>query len=283
MFNSLDLPEFKVEDAYDEFLSRIKNAGVNEKDKKELEDFIKALQEGEKIKKEPNLSKNKLWENIKKYCSITFNKLPTEKTCPICGLYIEKSSNIPYFKKNMNWSIEHIKPKSLYLEHICEPRNLVRICRNCNENKGDWAEDVSIIFNPYINKYPNLLENIKIEYHHKDKHKFNYDFRLLINDDKLINDNHYRNYKEIYKVDSSLKEYTENFISDYFINSLEEISDMIDSKEELISLLEEDIVEKLNKMNTETVEGTILTELLNIILDNITDFITVRKDFDFFS
>lgn len=283
MFNSLDAPKFKVEDAYDEFLSRVVNAEVNKEDKKELLNFIKSLQKNGEIKEELNISTNKLWGYIKKYCSTTLDKLPTEKTCPICGLYVEKSNNVPYLKNNMDWSIEHIKPKSSYLEYICEPTNLVRICTDCNINKGDWAENVSIIFNPYIHEYPNLLENVQVEYHDQDKYRFHYEFKLVTEDNDPMEDNYYYNYEKIYKVGSSFKEYTENFISAHFISPLEEISDFIDSQEELIEFLKSDIVEKLNKIDTDTVEGIILTEILKVILNNISSFITVRKEFDIFS
>lgn len=283
MFNKLESPEFKVEEAYDEFLNRIENAGVNKKDKNELQNFIKTLKEDGEIKEELNLSIEKLWENIKKYCSTTLDRLPVEKTCPICGLYVENSNTVFYLKNNNKWSIEHIKPKSSYLDYICTPTNLVKICKDCNENKGDWDEDVSIIFNPYTHEYPNLLYNIHIEYYRKDKHRFHYEFKLSNKNDRQINDDHSRNYEDIYKVGSTFKEYTEKFISDHFINSLEQLADEIDSLEGLTVLLESDIRNKIDKIDSDTVEGKLLTELLTLILNNISEFITLRKEFDFFS
>lgn len=88
---------------------------------------------------------------------------------------------------------------------------------------------------------------------------------------------------KIYKVGSTFKEYTEKFISDHFINSLEQLADEIDSLEGLTVLLESDIRNKIDKIDSDTVEGKLLTELLTLILNNISEFITLRKEFDFFS
>lgn len=295
MFYSLEFPELKVDDVYIEFLKRIENSSVNEKDKTELKNFVKLLKENKgenEIDKNTlenndiNISTSQLWKYFNKYTSLKY-ELPTNGNCPICGLKAfnpQENNDEDNIKK---LSIDHVKPKSKYLNYICEPTNLVKICQECNENKDDWGlgegEDVKDIFNPYIHHYPNMLDHLEVDFFSNDEYRFYYEFILSKQNSDLITSNHHKNYSSIYKVGKSYKLYTEKYLSEKFISPLERIFDQFESKEDLKDFIKMEVNEELNHLKTLTVDDIILEKLLYVILKNIDNFVTRRKEFESFN
>lgn len=295
MFHSLKPPEIKVDAVYIEFLDRIENSGVNEKDKTELKNFVRLLKENkveneiDKVTLENsdiNISTSQLWKYINKYTSLK-KELPTNGKCPICGLKTFNYQNI-YDKDNIqNLSIDHIKPKSKYLNYICEPTNLVIICKECNESKSNWGavedEDVKEIFNPYFHIYPSMLDYLEVDFFNNDEYRFYYEFTLSKQNNDLITSNHHKNYDIIYKVGKSYKLHSEKYLSEKFFSPLERLFDQFESKEDLKDFIKLEINDELNHLELLAVEDIILEKLLNVILNNIDDFVTRRKEFKSFN
>lgn len=61
--------------------------------------------------------------------------------CPICG------------REEFKTNIDHVLPKSKYVQYSITPINLVPMCSDCNKEKGD---DSKVSFHPYFEDYSNL-------------------------------------------------------------------------------------------------------------------------------
>jgi len=84
--------------------------------------------------------------------------------CAFCKKYVSLQSA-------SNAQVEHILPKSKYLNFIFEPKNLCVICADCNEKKGDHdsfflCDDVLTRTN--IIRYPRSSNAFKIVHPHFD-------------------------------------------------------------------------------------------------------------------
>lgn len=67
----------------------------------------------------------------------------TEETSAKCAYCESKVNHISYDE------VEHIKPKSIFPELVCEWNNLTIACQKCNRNKGSFYDADCAIINPY--------------------------------------------------------------------------------------------------------------------------------------
>lgn len=98
---------------------------------------------------------------------------------------IEQKAKCAYCKQNVsltsasNCQVEHIVPKSKYIDFITEPKNLCVICADCNEIKKSQEilnEVPDVTTNTTIIRYPRTSNAFKIIHPHFD----NYNEHILV-------------------------------------------------------------------------------------------------------
>lgn len=108
----------------------------------------------EKWKEELEIIENPSEALKKRYNHKEIKEALLEETSMKCAYCESKILHVTY------GHIEHILPKSIFIEKTFEWENLTLACNKCNINKGDYFDKTYSILNPYIDK---VEEHINIK------------------------------------------------------------------------------------------------------------------------
>lgn len=276
MLNSINREYCYYEKFYDEILNKVENIKSIEnidKSLKKLQDtllndkcnIVSVINEYKKIynseyneyKKKLGYCKNSIpddlnhlfndyklnWKDIKQILKLSgvrdelFNLTydGSHRICPVCGLPIGRD-----IKNRDDVTMEHILPKSMYMEYLFYIDNLIPLCRYCNEKKADNYVS-GVIYNPFFtNQKIDIEKYIEIYINPKDVNYLSYN--ISSDADEFIID-HFN----LYKLGSKYREYIfyESIINNNFktirdkintLDDLEEISEMVHYQLEFMSM-----------------------------------------------